>query len=162
VAVKDSAQRVAQAQHAVVEGLANGDGPIELEQAVAAVAARHDLVLGEALIYMAAGALGLGGFSASVPLEYEGLREQYLPELEFRGKVDHRNSQYALYAAAALHGGVLPDVYADTSWWRTAELWQHAVYAIVAYIRAGAERRGDRVEDLAGELAATVGITVNL
>jgi hypothetical protein len=29
-------------------------------------------------------------------LEYEGLRQRYLPEIEFRGRTEHRNSQYAL------------------------------------------------------------------
>jgi hypothetical protein len=161
VAFKDSAQRVAQAQQAVVRGLAKGDGPFDLVRAVAAIAAKDDLVLGEALTYMAADALGLGGFSSSAPLVYEGLRERYLPGLEFRGKVAHRNSQYALYAAAALHGGVLADVYSDTGWWRTADLWQYAVYAIVAYVRASAERRGSMVEELAKELADTMGIAVS-
>lgn len=162
MAIKDAAQRVDQAQQALIGGLAKGDGPFELVEAVAAIAAKGDLVLGEALTYLAADVLGLGGFSSSEPLAYDGLRERYLPELEFRGKVAHRNSQYALYAAAALHGGVLADVYSDTGWWQTADLWQYAVYAIVAYARASAERRGGSVEELALELADTMGITVGL
>src|SRR3954462_6604499 len=46
---------------------------------------------------------------APSPLEYEGLRERYLPEVTFRGRVEHRNSQYAIYAAACMPGGPQPD-----------------------------------------------------
>ena len=83
MATKDQRQRVAQAQRALIEGLARGDGPLELAGALEAVVAKNDLVVGEAVIRMAAGALDLGGFSSSEPLEYDGLRERYLPELEF-------------------------------------------------------------------------------
>ena len=42
---------------------------------------------------------GSGSIPGSEPLQYEGPRERYLPEVEFRGRVEHRNSQYTLYAA---------------------------------------------------------------
>jgi hypothetical protein len=109
---------------------------------------------------VAAEALGIGGFNPTEPLEYEGLREKYLPEIEFRGKVTHRNSQYALYAAAALRGGVLPDIFADAGWWHS-ELWEYALYAVVAYARASAERRGESTADVARVLAAARGVSVH-
>ena len=96
--------------------------------------------------------IGLGGFSPGQPLDYEGFREKFLPELEFRGKVDHRNSQYAIYAAAIMHGGVIPDIVADTSWWRS-ELWPYALYGLVAYVRAASERRDLSTSQIATELA---------
>lgn len=49
-------------------------------------------------------ALGLASIPGSEPLQYEGLRELYLPEVEFRGRVEHRNSQYALSATAGMRG----------------------------------------------------------
>jgi len=52
------------------------------------------------------------------PLEYDGLREHYLPEVEFRSRVEHRNSQYALYAAACMRGGLRPDLLSDAGWWQ--------------------------------------------
>ena len=131
-----------------------------LFQALAAIARTGDLDFGLTLIRLAADALGTGGFSATEPLEYEGLRETYLPEIDFYGKVAHRNSQYALIAAAALRGGVLPDIYADSGWWR-AELWQYAFYAVVAYVRTAAERRGESVEDVARALAVAKEVSVN-
>ena len=41
-----------------------------------------------------------GGRHCAEPLENDGLRERYLPEVAFRSRVDHRDSRYALYAAA--------------------------------------------------------------
>jgi hypothetical protein len=117
-------------------------------------------VVGDSLIRLAADALGLGGFSQNEPLEYEGLREKYLPEIEFRGGVSHRNSQYALYAAAALRGGVPPDPYADAGWWQ-GELWQYALYAVFAYVRASAERRGESTTEVARTLAAAREVPVS-
>ena len=156
---RDHSQRVAQAEQIVIAGLARGEDLDELAEALRAIALRGDIVVGESLIRLAADALRLGGFSAAEPLEYDGLREKYLPEIEFRGRVSHRNSQYVLYAAAALRGGVLPDVYADAGWWQ-AELWQSALYAVVAYARAAAERRGESTADVARALAAARGESV--
>ncbi len=51
-------------------------------------------------------------------LEYGGLREHYLPELRFRGRVGHRNNQNALYAAAFARGGRQPDPLRDAGWWQ--------------------------------------------
>ena len=66
----------------------------------------------------------------------------------------------ALHAAAALRGGVLPDLYADASWWR-GELWHYALYAVVAYVRASADKRDESVEDAAAALAVTRGVSIN-
>ena len=73
------------------------------------------------------------------PVEYEGLRERYLPEVTFRGRVEHRNSQYAVYAAACMRGGLQPDLLGDAGWWQTP-LWQYAVFAVAIYSRVAAER----------------------
>ena len=57
---------------------------------------------------------------------------------------------------------MLPDIYSDTGWWRTADLWELAVYALVAYLRAGAERRNSSVQQLTVELADRLRISVTL
>ncbi len=51
-------------------------------------------------------------------------------------------------------------VYADAGWWR-GDLWQYALYAVVAYARASAERRGDNVNNMARALAVARGVSVN-
>jgi hypothetical protein len=141
------------AQVAVLSGLARGDDVYDL---VAAAAPTHvpgwftpDL----ALLELAVTALDLACPSGAEPLEYEGLRERCLPEVTFRGRVEHRNSQYALYAAACMRGGLQPDLLSDAGWWQTP-LWQYAVFAVVIYSRAAAERRAVPVEEIVRRVAA--------
>jgi hypothetical protein len=71
-----------------------------------------------ALLQLVVTALDLACPPGAEPLEYEGLRERYLPEARFRGRVEHCNSQYALYAAACIRGGLQPDVLSDAGWWQ--------------------------------------------
>jgi hypothetical protein len=141
------------AQVAVISGLARGDDVYDL---MAAAAPNH--VPGQfspdvALLELAVKALDLACPPGAEPLEYEGLREHYLPEVRFRGRVEHRNSQYALYAAACLRGGLQPDLLSDAGWWQTP-LWQYAVYALVIYSRAAAERLAVPLEEIARRIAA--------
>ncbi|MBK5307658.1 MAG: hypothetical protein JJD92_13295 [Frankiaceae bacterium] len=56
-----------------------------------------------------------------------------------------------LYAAAALRGGLEPDLASDTGWWG-APAWEYAYYALVIYLRVAAERTGRSVSELASEL----------
>ena len=94
---------------------------------------------------------------AASPREYEGLRERYLPEETFRGRVEHRNSQYALYAAACMRGGVQPDLLSDAGWWQTP-LWQYAVYAVVISSRVVAGRLAVQPAEIARRIAARHGL----
>jgi hypothetical protein len=45
-------------------------------------------------------------------------------------------------AAAALHGGTEPDLLEEIVWWQADDFWQYALFATVAYIRAGANWGG--------------------
>jgi hypothetical protein len=47
----------------------------------------------------------------------EGLRERFLPECTFHGRQNTR-LQYAVLAAAALHGGTEPDLLDEAAWWQ--------------------------------------------
>jgi hypothetical protein len=141
------------AQVGVLSGLARGD---DVDDLMAALAPNH--VPGRfspdvALLELAVTALDLACPPGAVPLEYEGLRERYLPEITFRGRVEHRNSQYALYAAACMRGGLQPDLLSDAGWWQTP-LWQYAVFAVVTYSRAAAERLGVPLEEIARRITA--------
>jgi len=53
---------------------------------------------------LAADALEEGGISREQPLEYEGIRDRYLPEQQFRGRAQHHRSHYALRAVTYRHG----------------------------------------------------------
>jgi len=102
---------------------------------------RDDTFPGEVFLRLAAGALGWCSASRAGPLPLEGLRERFLPETTFRGR---RNTklQYAVLAAAALHGGTEPDLLDEVAWWQAGDLWQYALFAAVAGIRAAASRAG--------------------
>jgi hypothetical protein len=118
----DPAALHARAQQLALSGLAQGDELWDLESAVGKTDVRG-FTPDVAMLELAAAALDAADATAAEPIEYEGLREQYLPELELRGKAEHRSSQYALYAAAAMRGGVQPDLLNDAGWWHT-RLWR--------------------------------------
>jgi hypothetical protein len=59
-----------------------------------------------------------------------------------RPRPTNKKLQYAILAAAALHGGAEPDLLDEVAWWQTEDFWQYALYAAVAYIRAAANRAG--------------------
>jgi hypothetical protein len=109
-----------------------------------------------ALLEPAVTALDLACPAGAEPLEYGAARA--LPaEATFRGRVEHRNSQYALYATACMRGGLQPDLLSEAGWWQTP-LWQYAVYAVVIYSRAAAERLVVPVEEIARRIAAQHGL----
>ena len=101
-----------------------------------------------AMLELALTALDLACPPGADPLEYEGVRERYLPEVRFCGRVEHRNSQYALYAAACMRGGLQPDLLSDAGWWQSP-LWEYAVFAVVIYCRAAAERLAVPLDEIA-------------
>jgi hypothetical protein len=141
------------AQVAVLSGLVAGDDVYDLMTAAAPSHVAGWFTPDVALLELAVTALELACPAGAGPLEYEGLRERYLPEVTFRGRVEHRNSQYALYAAACMRGGLQPDLLSDAGWWQTP-LWQYAVFAVVIYSRAAAERLGVQLEEIARRIAA--------
>jgi hypothetical protein len=79
------------------------------------------------------------------------LRERYLPECAFRGR-QNAKLQYAVLAAAAVHGGTEPDLLEEVAYWQTDDFWQYAMYAAVAYIRAAASRAGVPVRQACQDL----------
>ena len=60
--------------------------------------------------------------------------------------------QYAVLAAAAVHGGTEPDLLEEVAWWQADDFWQYALYAAVACIRAAAGRAGVPVHQACREL----------
>jgi hypothetical protein len=146
-----------QAQVAVLAGLLRGDDIDALVASIAPCDVPGWFTPDVAMLELAVTALDLASAPGSSPLEYEGLRERYLPEVEFRGRVEHRNSQYALYAVACMRGGLQPDLLNDAGWWGT-RLWIYAVDALMIYSRAAADRRGANVEHVARDLAARHGL----
>ena len=141
-----------QAQAAALTALIAGEPVSVLLDAVAGSDVRGWFTPDVAVLELAATALELACPADAEPLQYEGLRERYLPEMQFRGRNDHHRSQYALYAAACMRGGLQPDLLNDAGLW-DPRLWVYAVYALVIYCRAAAERRHTQVADVALDLA---------
>jgi hypothetical protein len=115
----------------------------------------------EELLELAAGAIEESGASPSHPIDYERIRENYLPERVFRGKVEHHRSHYALGAAAMIRGGVYPDLPGEVGWWHNDDLWFYSLFALVIYLRIAAERSERSFEEVARALAAQRGVVLD-
>jgi hypothetical protein len=140
------------AQVAALSGLARGDDVEDIVLSIYPYDIQHWFTPDVAILELAVTALQLATPTGSEPLEYEGLRERYLPELRFRGRVEHRSSQYALYAAACMRGGLQPDLLNDAGWWQT-RVWTYAGYARTIHVRAAAERLAESPEDVVRRIA---------
>jgi hypothetical protein len=147
------------AQQAVLTAMSRGEDIDGLTEAVAPSEVPQWFTPDVAILELAVTALELATPPGTDPLVYEGLREQYLPEVQFRGRTEHRNSQYALYAAACLRGGLQPDLLNDAGWWQT-RLWTYAVCALLIYARVAAERQQTTVEQVALDIAARHDINI--
>ena len=129
------------ARRVLLDGLARDADIAELLSELAPLHPRNDTFPGEVFLHLAADALEWCGASRAEPLPLEGLRERFLPEATFRGR-QNAKLQYAVLAAAAVHGGTEPDLLDEVASWQADDFWQYAMYAAVAYIRAAASRVG--------------------
>ena len=141
------------AQVRVLSMLASGEDDVfELLSALAAYDVRHHFTPDVALLEVAAAALGLAVPPGAEPLEYEGLTDRYLPDQMLTGRTLRQRRQYAIFAAACMRGGLLPDLLREAGGWEP-RLWTYAVSAVVLYTRAAADRRGQTVPDIAIAIA---------
>jgi hypothetical protein len=128
-------------RRAPLDGLARDADIFEVLSGLAQLHPRNDTFPGEVFLHLAAEALEWCGASRAEPLPLEGLRERFLPEASFRGR-QNAKFQYAVLAAAGVHGGTEPDLLDEVASWQADDFWQYAMYAAVAYIRAAANRAG--------------------
>src|SRR5436190_17462546 len=140
------------ARQTLLDGLARDVDIFELVSELAPLHPRDNTFPGEVFLRLAADALTWCRASRGDPLPLEGLRERFLPETTFRGR-QNTKLQYAVLAAAALHGGTEPDLLDEVAWWQTDDFWQYALFAAVAYIRAAASRAGVPVPRACQQLA---------
>ena len=144
------------ARRVVLDGLARDADIFELVSELAPLHSQDNTFPGEVFLHLAADVLHWCGASRADPLPLEGLRERFLPERTFRGRQNHK-LQYAVLAAAALHGGTDPDLLEEVAWWQSDDFWQYALFAAVAYIRAAARRAGVPVRQACQHLAQRPG-----
>lgn len=124
----------------------------QLSATIADLHPRGNTFPGEVYLRLGAEVLGDTIAASAGPIDYEGLRERHLPEVTFHGK-DNRRIQFAVLCAAALAGGLEPDLLEEVYWWRTDDFWRYGMLAAVALVRASADARGVSVEQLASDLA---------
>jgi len=147
----------AEAMRRLLLGLVEGNDIFDLEASIEELHPRNNTFPGEVFLRLAGDALDLTGVSRDEPIPYEGLREKYLAECEYRGR-DNRKIQFAILASAAARGGVEPDLLEEVVWWRADDFWRYALEAAVALIRSCADRRNQPVAAFAKELGARLGI----
>ena len=146
----------ATARQTLLDGLARDADIFELVSELAPLHPRDNTFPGEVFLHLAADALDWCGASRADPLPLEGLHERFLPERTLRGR-ENTKLQYAVLAAAALHGGTEPDLLDEVAWWQTDDFWQYALFAAVACIRAAASRAGVPVRQACPDLTQCPG-----
>jgi len=146
----------ATARQILLGGLARDVGIFDLLSELAPLHPRDSTFPGEVFLRLAADALDWCGASRAGPLPLEGLRERFLPECTFRGR-PNKKLRYAVLAAAALHGGTGPGLLDEVAWWQSDDLWQYALFATIACIRAAASRAGGPARQACQDLAQRSG-----
>ena len=144
------------ARRVLLDGLAWDADTFALVGELAPLHPRDNTFPGEVFLHVAADALTWCKASRADPLPLEGLRPRFLPERTFRGR-QNTKLQYAVLAAAALHGGTEPDLLEGTAWWQADDFCQYALYAAVPCIRAAASRAGVPVRQACQDLAQRPG-----
>jgi hypothetical protein len=59
-----------------------------------------------------------------------------------------------------LRGGVDPGLLDEVQWWQSNDLWYWSLEALVAYVRAAADRTGQSVESVCRRIAEQRGVTL--
>jgi hypothetical protein len=144
------------ARRILLDGLARDADISALVSELVPLHPRNDTFPGEVFLRLASDALDWCGASREQPLTLEGIQKRFLPDCAFHGR-QSKKLQYAILAAAALHGGTEPDLLDEVAWWQTDDFWQYALYATVAYIRAAAHRAGVPARQAGQELAQRPG-----
>ena len=137
-----------------LDGIGTGRDIHEVLMELGPLHPKNNTFPGEVFLELAADALELSGVSRGHPIEYEGIRERYLPECEFRGKAEHHKSHYALGAVAMIRAGVDPDLLGEVSCWNTDDFWMYAFYALVVYLRIAVERTGEPIAALCDRISS--------
>jgi hypothetical protein len=156
-----SSKDAARARAVALTKLASGVDLVDLVDEVSPLHPKHDTFPGEVFLSLAADAIDEGRFSREQPLDYEGLRERLLPEVKLRGRNDQHKSFYTLVTPPALRGGVAPDLLGEVQWWQADDYWEFALYALIVYVRAAAERLDSSVADVCRSLARRHDIEIN-
>lgn len=153
---RPTAEDAVTARRILLDGLTRGADIFDLAGELAPLHPRNNTFPGEVFLHLAADALDWCGASRTDPLSLEGIRVSFLPECTFRSRQNSK-LQYAVLAAAALHGGTEPDLLDEIARWQTDDFWRYALFVTVAYIPAAASRADAPVPQICQELAQRPG-----
>jgi hypothetical protein len=123
-----TAEDTVTARRILLDGLARDADIFGLVTELAPLHPQNNTFPGEVFLHVAADALDWCRASRADPLPLEGLRERFLPECTLRGR-ENKKLQYAVLAAAAVHGGTEPDLLDEVAWWQADDFWQYALFA---------------------------------
>jgi hypothetical protein len=140
-------------------GLSSGQDVFELSATISELHRKNNTFPGEVYVRLAAEVLADTRAAGAGPIEYEGLREVHLEDVEFRGK-ENRKFQYAVLCSGSVAGGLEPDLLDEVVWWGTDDFWRYALLAAVALVRASAVARQLPVRDIVAELAHRRSVTL--
>jgi hypothetical protein len=143
-----------QAIRIALHGISTGADLDELRVQLAPLHPPHDTFPGEMLLELAADAIEGSGASRAQPIEFEQIRERYLPERGPLTKTQHHKSKYAIRAAAMIRAGVDPGLLDEVGWWSTDDLWVWALDALIVYVRVAADRLDVPIDVVCERLAA--------
>jgi len=102
------------------------------------------------LMDLAADAFLACGSTREDRLRLDSLADRMFPEDPARGNVGHSKRRHCVQGAILIAVGAEPE---GTGWWSMDDLWRHALDAVVAFVRAAAERRNVSVEAICATLA---------
>jgi hypothetical protein len=75
------------------------------------------------LLDLAADATDVSGATRQSPIEFEGMRDRFLPAGFAHTTAQYHKGEFALRAPAMLHGGVDPGLLDEVRWWRSDDVW---------------------------------------
>lgn len=133
----------------VLDGLRNETGLEELCSRVRRWHGPGSTFPAEILMELAADAFLAVGSTRAERLHLDGLAERMLPEWPARGNVGHSKRRHCVQGAVLIAAGAEPE---DTPWWSLDDLWQHALLAVVVFVRAAEERRHLTIAAICEEL----------
>jgi hypothetical protein len=142
-------------------GIARGGDLGDVRWQLDSLHPQHNTFPGEVLLELAADAIELAGASRDNPIEFEGIRERYLPECGAHTRAQHQHSKYALRAAAMIRAGVDPGLLDEVVWWASDHFWFWALDALIVYARVAAERMGVPVSHVCEQLAERHGVDLS-
>ena len=156
--VEDRVQAICIALSGIGAGADLGDVRFEL----LVLYPKNDTFPGEVFLELAADAIEEAGASREEPIEFEGIRERFLPECTAHTKVQHQHSKYALRAAAMIRAGVDPALLDEVIWWQSDDLWVWALDAVAVYVHVAADRTAFTVAEVCERIAQRHGVDLGM